>query len=226
MRRILYLALAIAAAFTQTVSSQDDSELRIRKALEGRSVLVKMDMPAIDAGIYMFFDDEKVSFDQGSYNKLVKDFGISVKKGTRATITGVRVTNRGIEIDLDGGGSPDRDWIVGGIRLTEPQPVARSDREAELERRLQHETNPGAASFLRNELEYERIRRLSQDDRNREAFERVSRLRSQYIEENRKNWGSKLIVSVRSRKSSVTLRDMLRSLSQYVELLPRETVAN
>lgn len=226
MRRILYLVLAIAATFAQTAISQDDGELRIRKALEGRSALVKMDMPAIDAGIYMYFDDANVSFDHGSYNKLVKDYGISVKKGTKTKITGVRVTGKGIEIDLDGGGSPDREWIVGGMRLTEPQPVARSDREVELERRLLNESNPSVASSLRTELEYERDRRMRQDDRNREAFERVARLRSQYIEENRKNWGSKLIVSVRSRKPSVTLRDMLKSLSQYVELLPRETVAN
>lgn len=222
MRRILFLVCAMAATFAQTAVSQDDGELRIRKALEGRLALVKMDMPAIDAGVYMFFDDANISFDQNRYNKLVKEFGISVKKGTRAMITAVRVSSKGIEIDLDGGGSPDRDWVVGSLRLTEPAPVARSDREVELERRLQQEPSLGVSSFLRNELEYERERRLRQDERNREAFERASRLRSEYIEDNRKNWGSKLIVSVRSRKPSVTLRDMVRSLSQYVEFLPRE----
>ena len=223
MRRILYLVCAIAATFAQTALSQDDAELRIRKALEGRLALVKMDMPAIDAGIYMFFDDANISFDQERYNKLVKDFGISIKKGSRAMITGVRVTGKGIEIDLDGGGSPDRDWVVGGLRLVEPQPVSRSDREVELERRLHTESSLGMSSVLRAEFEYERDRRVRQDERNRDAYERAAKLRSDYIEENRKNWGSKLIVSVRSRKPSVTLRDMVQSLSRYVEFLPRET---
>jgi hypothetical protein len=224
MRRIFYLVLAIAATFAQTAISQDDGELRIRKALEGRLALIKMDMPAIDAGVYMFFDDANISFDQARYNKLVKEFGISIRKGSRAMITGVRISSRGIEIDLDGGGSPDRDWVVGGLRLTEPSPVARSDREIELERRLQQESNMSVSSILRNEFDYERERRLRQDERNREAFERASHLRTEYIEDNRKNWGSKFIVSVRTRKPSVTLRDMLKSLSQYVEFLPRETV--
>jgi hypothetical protein len=223
MRRTLYLVFAIAATFAQTTMSQDDGELRIRKALEGRLALVKMDMPAIDAGVYMFFDDANISFDQARYNKLVKEFGISVKKGTKAMITAVRISSKGIELDLDGGGSPDRDWVVGGVRLTEPAPVARSDREIELERRLQQESNLGVSSFLRNEFDYERDRRVRQDERNHEAFERANRLRSEYIEQNRKNWGSKLIVSVRTRKASVTLRDMLKSLSQYIEFLPRET---
>ena len=223
MRRILYLVFAIAATFAQTAISQDDAELRIRKALEGRFALVKMDMPAIDAGIYMYFDDANISFDKARYDKLVKDYGIALKKGSRAMITAVRVTSKGIEIDLDGGGSPDRDWVVGGLRLTEPHPVSRSERELELERRLQTESSLGMASILRTEFEYERDRRVRQDERNREAFHRAAKLRSDYIEENRKNWGSKLIVSVRSRKPSVTLRDMVQSLSRYVEFLPRET---
>ena len=221
MRRTL-LAIAVVTAFAHIGMSQDDGELRIRKALEGREVIVKMDMPAIDAGVYMYFDDANVSFDRPKYDQLLKEYGTSIKKGTRSRITGVRVTARGIELDLDGGGSPDRDWVVGSIRLTEPSPVAKSDREVELERRLQHEHAPGIASFLRNEIDYERDRRLSQDERNRQAFARVASLRSTYIEENRKNWGSKLIVLVRSRKPSVTVRDMMKSLAQYVEILPRE----
>lgn len=216
------MAAAITATFSYIASAQDEGELRIRKALEGREVIVKMDMPAIDAGVYMYFDDAAVSFDKPKYDQLLKEFGTSIKQGSRARITGVRVTGRGIELDLDGGGSPDRDWVVGNIRLTEPSPVAKSDRELELERRLQQENAPGVASFLRNEIDHERDRRLSQDERNRQAFARVASLRSSYIEENRKNWGSKLIVSIRSRKPSVTIRDMIRSLSQYVEILPRD----
>jgi hypothetical protein len=222
MRRLLYLVIAIAAALAHTGFSQDDGEQRIIRALEGRPVIVKMDMPAIDAGVYMYFDDANVSFDRQRYEQLLKEYGTSIKKGSRSRITGVRVTPKGIELDLDGGGSPDRDWIVGSVRLSEPAPVAKSDREVELERRLQLENNPAISSHLRNEIEYERERRLSQDERNRQAFVRVASLRSSYIEENRKNWGSKLIVSIRSRKPSVTLRDMMKSLSQYVEILPRD----
>jgi len=223
MRKSHIFALAIIGACAAGVFGQDEAEQRIRKALEGREVLVKLDMPAISTGVEMIFNDADVSFDANNHNRLVKEYGVSIKKGSRSRITGVRVSGRGIEIDLDGGGSPGRDWLVGGLRLVEPAPLAKSERELEIERHDLAELNAPASGALRSELEYERQRRLLQDERNRQAFERVSRVRSQYIEENRKNWGAKLIIVVRSRKESVTTRDMLKSLATYIEFLPRET---
>jgi hypothetical protein len=222
MRRILYLTLAILAAFSQSIFSQDDGEMRIRKALEGRFVLTKMDLPAIDAGVFMYFDDANVSIDEAAYKKLLKDNGVAVKKGSRSKITAVRVSTRGIEIDLDGGGSPSRDWVVAGMTLTEPQPAPKSDRELEIERQLQLDQPSGTVALLRNELEYERHRRTMQDERNRQSFDRFATARREHIEANRKNWGSRLIVLVRSRKPTVTMRDMMTSLAKYIEILPRE----
>lgn len=222
MRRTLILVAVIAAACAQTAISQEDPTERIRRSLEGRFAHVKMDLPAIDAGVFMYFDDSAVSLNEAEYQRLLKTYGVAIKSGHRARITGVRFSAKGIEVDLDGGGSPDRDWIVGSVRLEEPAPLAKSQREIDLENQLQHEQNGPQAAHLRSELEHERRRRLDQDDRNRQAFARVARLRSEYIEENRKNWGSRLIVSVRSRKGTVTMRDMLNSLSKYVELMPRE----
>jgi hypothetical protein len=225
MRNTLCLFVVIIAACAHGLVGQDDGEQRFKKALEGRHVLIKMDLPAIDTGVELFIDNTDVSFNATTYNSLLKEYGVAVKKGGRSRITDVRISGKGIEIDLDGGGLPGPDWIVGELRLVEPAPLNKSDREVELERQIQTESNMGTASFLRSEIEYERQRRITQDERNRQAFERVARLRSQYIEENRKNWGSKLIIVVRSRKVSVTMRDMVRSLAKYVELLPSEKPA-
>ena len=213
----------LIGAFTFGAIAQDDGELRIKKALEGRNVLVKMDLPAVDRGIEMVFDSTAISLDESNHKRLLKEYGTAVKKGSRARITAVRVSKRGLELDLDGGGSPVRDWFVGEFRLVEPAPVGKSDREVEIERVLSLESNNIAMiGALRNELELERSIRHAQDERNRQAFDRVSRMRSEYLDANRKNWGSKLIIVVRSRSESVTVRDMMRSLAKFVELLPRE----
>ena len=153
---------------------------------------------------------------------MIADSGVSIKSGTHSRITDVRISNRGIEIDLDGGGLPGTDWVVGNINLKEPAPAAKSDREVELERQSQTETVPGMVNYLNTELDYERQRRLDQDVRNREAFNRFDRLRKDYIVTNRKSWGSKVVVVVRSTKESITMRDMVKSLAKYVELLPSE----
>jgi hypothetical protein len=224
MRRTFFLVFAVILAFAHGTVGQDDGELRIKKALEGRMVLIKMDMPAVETGLDMIFDDAAVSYDEKNYKRLLKEYGVALKNGSRAKITAVRITRKGIEIDLNGGGSPGREWIVGGLRLVEPTPVAKSDRELELERQILGESSGTTVSYLRNELDYERQRRLNQDERNLQAYERVAHVRTDYIEKNRKNWGSKLIIVVRSRKQTVTLRDMTKSLAKYLELLPREPI--
>src|SRR5215210_1460529 len=169
-RKTFYITIAVLAVCARGAIGQDDGEMRIRRALEGRQVLAKMDLPAIDVGIPMIFEDTKVSFDETSYNKLIKEYGPAIKKGNKARITGVRVSNRGIEIDLDGGGSPGKDWLVGSVRLDEPAPLAKSERELQLERMLQSEPNGTTFNTLRTELDNERRARLSQDERNHDAF--------------------------------------------------------
>lgn len=225
MRKTFCLFVVVIAACSQLAIAQDESEQKMRKALVGRAVIVKMDLPAIDSGVELYVDDNDVSYAAPVYNNLIKEFGVAIKNQSRARITGTRISKRGIEIDLDGGGLPGPDWVVGGLRLVEPAPVAKSDREVELERQAGGDQSPGMAAYTRNELEYERQRRQQQDERNRQAFENVAHLRSQYIQENRKNWGSKVIVVVRSTKNSITMRDMVKSLGKYVELLPLEKPA-
>ncbi len=222
MRRSFCVIPLIVAACYTVVIGQDDGEQRIRKSLEGRVVLVKMDLPAIDAGVDLILNDTEVSYDAANYDKLVKNYGVSIKKGSRARITSVRVSPRGLEIDLDGGGLPGPDWMVGNLKLKEPSPAAKSDHEIEIERQSQSETNPAMINYLHGEIDYERQRRLEQDERNRDAYNRFDRLRKQYVEQNRKSWGSKVVIVVRSTKESITMRDMVKSLAKYVELLPSE----
>lgn len=222
MQKKIYFIVAVIAAAARLSSAQDDGEQRIRKALEGRQVLVHMDLPAVDSGIAMVFDDINVSFDQSNYDRLVKEYGVATRKDSKARITGVRITPRGIEIDLDGGGSPGRDWMAGSFKLEHPADLARSDREVELEKLLEREPNAAQASTLRAEMEAERQSRLAQDERNRQAFYRVAKIRSDYLKENRKNWGTKLIVVIRSKKEATSMRDLVRSLAKYVEIMPRE----
>ncbi|MFT3743232.1 MAG: hypothetical protein QM785_02955 [Pyrinomonadaceae bacterium] len=225
MRRSFWLLLAVVAAFSPVVRGQDDGEQKIKKALIGRAVLVKMDLPAINSGIDFVLDNTDVSYNAAKCSNLLKEYGIALKNGSQARITDVRISNRGIEMDLDGGGLPTSDWFVGSLKLSEPEPLAKSERELDIERQMAADPSANTASHLRSELDYERQRRTAQDDRNRENFRRMDTLRRQYIDENRTKWGSKIIVLVRTRKESVKMRDMVKALGKYVELLPNDKPA-
>ncbi|MBV9215942.1 MAG: hypothetical protein JO053_07170 [Acidobacteria bacterium] len=222
MLRKFFPMILVAALCASAALAQDSGEAMIKKALEGRQVLVKMDLPAVDTGIPMVFDDANVTFDNENYNKLLKQYGVGIAKDSKARITGASVTSRGIEIQLNGGGSPSRDWMVAGLKLAPPVPADKSYREVELERMIPLETNALQRSYLINELEMERQERMAQDLRNQEAYQRMANLRTKYIEENRSVWGSKFIVTVHSRNANVSMKDMVRSLSKYIELLPRD----
>jgi len=226
MRRNAFLtALVVVVVCASFTVGQENGEQLIKKALEGRQVLMKMDLPAVDSGLTFTFDDANVSYDDGAYKTLLKDYGTALGNGTRARITAVHVTRKGIEIDLNGGGSPSRDWFGGVFRVDPPMLLPKSYREMELERQIQFETNQTTMSALRSELETEQRLRLTQDAKNQESYQQMQRMHSKYIEANRKDWGSKIIVLVRSRNPSVKMRDLVQSLAKYVELLPRETAA-
>jgi hypothetical protein len=221
MRKFLWLIIAMLVGCAQIAIAQDDSEQKIKKALVGRHLLVKMDLPAINSGIDFILDDNGVSYNAANYNRLLKDYGVAVKNGTEARITDVRVSNRGIELDLDGGGLPGRDWVVGSLKLVPPESLAKSDREMELERMsTAPDLTAVQATYVRNELDYERQHRSTQEARNLESFKRAELLRRQYIDENRTKWGSKVIVVVRAQKNPVKMRDIVKTLAKYVELLP------
>jgi hypothetical protein len=221
MRKFV-LGFSVLLAVAASALAQD-IEARLKQALEGRLVLVKMDLPASEQGLHIVFDDVDAKIDDARHRSLIKQVGPAIKSGTRARITGVRLTNNVLTIELDGGGSPSPDMIAGRFRLTAPALTAKSEREMELERQLQNETNRNTISFLQNELELERQRRVEQDNRNQAAFARALKLREDHIAENRKAWGSRLNIVIRSKKDPLPFREMARSLSKYAELLPRET---
>jgi hypothetical protein len=222
MHRNFPTAVLAVLALSHLALAQETPEDRIKRSLEGRHMIVKMDMPASDMGVDVFVDNTNVSIDQDRYKRLLRESGIGIKEGSRPRITSVRFAGGGIELDLDGGGSPSRDWVVGRATLNEPVPVAKSDREVELERRLQDERNNSVIAALRAELDAEQTRRLDLEQRNHVAFNRAAKLRIEHINENRKNMGSKLRIIIRSRNESVPLRDVVKALGKYAELLPRE----
>jgi hypothetical protein len=220
MKRSLVLIIALLA-LCSGLSAQANADDPLKRALSGRQVLVKIDMPATELGTDVIVDKNEALVDTGKHRKLVTENGVAIANGTKARITGVQYLKNGLAIELDGGGSPSLDWVVAGLRLTEPVPISKSNRELDLERMLSTERDASVLNSIRNDLDYERQRRVSQDERNLQAFEEARRLRHRYISENRKNWGSRVNIMFRS-KESIPLPELAKTVSKYIELLPRE----
>src|SRR6185369_3529386 len=87
---LLPLCLAIAAA------AQAQSEAALKDFFEGKSVRVKIDMPATQQGIDVYPDARRaINFDE--YSARVKASGVSIKSGESVVVTRVRLKDRIIE---------------------------------------------------------------------------------------------------------------------------------
>jgi hypothetical protein len=103
MRLVPFLtaAMALAVATASPLRAQDEG--RLRKALEGKRITLKMDMPATEGGVDVYpGSSHPVDFDK--VGKRMKREGIAIHDGETARITKVKVKDDLIEIQLNGGG--------------------------------------------------------------------------------------------------------------------------
>ncbi len=69
----------------------------------GKEVVVKIDMPASQQGVDLRYDkDDPMNWKE--YSGRLKKYGIALRKGDTARVTGLVVKNDRIEFQLDGGG--------------------------------------------------------------------------------------------------------------------------
>ncbi len=94
-------ALVLVGATALPLHAQD--EARLRKALEGKRITLKMDMPATSEGVDVYPGSGR-AVDYDKVGKRMKKHGVAIKDGEGARITKVKVKEDLIEIQLNGGG--------------------------------------------------------------------------------------------------------------------------
>jgi hypothetical protein len=103
MRLVSFLAGAAALAIAAASPLHAQDEGRLRKALEGKRITLKMDMPATSEGVDVYpGSNHAVDFDK--VGKRMKKHGIALRDGESARITKVKAKDDAIEIQLNGGG--------------------------------------------------------------------------------------------------------------------------
>src|SRR5262245_63282175 len=146
------------------VPASAQTEYDLKKAFEGKFVIVKMDMPATQYGIDLTPGREP-AIDYKAYSQRVKDFGIALRAGDRVMITTIRVKKKNIEFQLGGGGygtfGDDSGYVY---TPTE----SKSQRVKDLERWIKDERDPYKRSRMQRELDDLR-RDRERENRRREA---------------------------------------------------------
>lgn len=167
MRRLLIPALALSVG---TLWASDQDEARLRAALEGKFVTVKVDMPASHKGIDLRFDREQ-PFDVSENASRIREFDVAIREGDRVQVTHVKLKDDMIEFHLAGGGF---DWS--SDKTTESfSSSSKSSRESDLEKRIKNETDRQKKREMQEELDDLRRQRERRDDRRRREVEEYNR---------------------------------------------------
>src|SRR5215471_8548378 len=211
MHRALFAAVVVVSA---SIPAAAQDEAVFRDFFEGKSVTVKMDMPATQQGIDIY-PDARRAIDMTQYSQRVKSFGIAIKKGESVMITKVHVKDKLIEFQLGGGGYGTFGDDTGNVYVA---PVPKSQREKDLEKWVKVEDNPYRRAQMQRELDALRSQREQQDAVNKANAAGANEAKKARVANDRLHSGSRFNIRYNEGVPVGMGPDgVMRALSDYVE---------
>lgn len=207
------LLLCLIAAASCLVAQ---NEAALRQALEGKMVVVKIDMPATHLGIDMDWHGDP-AMNLKTYSQRVRQFGVSLRNGDSVLITQMRVKANLIEVQLGGGGYGVFGDDTGTVSSST---ISKSDYERDLDRQIERETDPRIKARLREQRDRMQRQRERDNARARELDQVLSAQKKQVIAEKRLQAGSRFNLHFPKNylKESVPSPEEVRqALSEYLD---------
>jgi hypothetical protein len=204
---VCLLAVTCAPAYGQ-------SEPELRDFFEGKSVIVKLDMPATQEGVDVF-PDARRAIDFAQYSARVKSTGIAIRNGETVLITKIRVKDKLIEFQLAGGGYGTFGDDTGSVSAPS---VSRSNREKDLEKLVKAETDAARKRRLQRELDDLRNEREREDSRNKASALAAEEAKKARIATSRLHSGSRFNIRYQEGvPRGLGPEGVMRALAEYVE---------
>jgi hypothetical protein len=200
--------LAAPCAFAQ-------SEAALKEYFEGKTVVVKLDMPAAQTGVDVYADARRpMNFDE--YSSRLKANGVAVHSGDSVMVTKIRLKDKLIEFQLAGGGyGTSGDDTSTSVYVPS---TPKSNREKDLERAVKDETDAARKRRLQRELDDLRQEREREDQRNKAAAEAASEQKRQRIAQQRLHGGSRFNIRYQDGvPPGVTPDGIMAALADYVD---------
>lgn len=216
------IGLTLALGSARPACAQPEAAVAaLVKALEGREVRARIDMPATAAGIDLHVQREP-EIDAPLLARRIADYGVAIRLGQMALITKVKVNKKNIEVQLGGGGYgtlADDDGLV-IAKLDGPSP-----RQKALERERSRTTDPQRKREIERELSDLRDELRRQHDEAFRHAEALTAINKREIARKRLDGGSRLNVwyaDKRLEQWAPTAEELLYSLSSYLEIIPAD----
>ncbi|MGH7629341.1 MAG: hypothetical protein ACREOF_08105 [Gemmatimonadales bacterium] len=212
-----FAAWAVILASASPLAAQGESALKAQ--FEGRTVAVRMDMPATEDGVDVY-PAAAPAVDFSRYQSRVKRFGVAIRQGETAMVTKVKVKGKLIEFQLGGGGyGTSGDQTDPSVGFTA---APRTERERNLERDIKDVRDPVVKRRMEDELDYLRSQREREDRRNRALVAEATERRREFIQERRLTGGSRFNLRWRDAvpAAALTPAGLEAALASYVDFEP------
>lgn len=210
----LTLPLLLIPGATLLAQSPD----AVSQYFEGKQVVVLLDMPATQKGVDLKMDRPN-PLDANSYGSRIKGAGVAIHNGEAVMVTKVKFKDKSIEFQLGGGGY----GTFGDVTVAQStyKPLEKSDREKELERQLQDETDPDRRRDLQRELDYVRSKREHDDARNKAIADHQMAIENDRIAQARLQGGSRFNLQYSGKvPPDLTPEQLMTALAQYISFTP------
>ncbi len=140
------ITLIASPAFAQ-------SEAALKQALEGQTMVLRIDMPATQLGVDVY-PTRPQPVDFGGLARRTKEYGTAIHQGESQIITTIKLKRDHIEVHLGGGGyGTFADALSAPQRVSAPSPFAKTSRERDLETRIKNTSNDSERRRLQRELD-------------------------------------------------------------------------
>ena len=209
---IALLSLLVAAAGPAMAKS----EAQIQSFFEGKSVVVKMEMPGSDDGVDVY-PGRPQPVDFSRHAARLKQFGTSIKRGDAVLTTKVKVKKDLIEFHLGGGGYGTL-FDDASSDVSVPS-APKTVREKNLEKDIKNTTDPAQLRKLKEELDDLKKEREREDARNRAAAEQASQVKEANIRQRRLEGGSRFNIRYKPvvPSEAMTPEGVMQALAEYVD---------
>jgi hypothetical protein len=220
--RMMTVAAGVAMLLAPAAPAAAQNEDALRSFFEGKHVTVKIDMPGTSDGIDVHLDANR-SIDYKRYGERLKDYGTAIRAGDSAIVTLVKVKKDLIEFQLSGGGfGTFGDDTSTSVNI---KPIEKSNREKDLEKQVNSETDSHRRRELQQELDERRDRRERENRRIDDERVRAEERKKERIATERLSGGSRFNLRFpEAVPNRIRPEDVMAALAEYVDFVPASAV--
>lgn len=212
MRRLAALLLLPLLARPALAQSEDV----LRRAFEGKTVRVKIEMPGTAEGVDIYPGTSR-PLDFSKNNGRLKQFGVALRPGDAVQVTKIRVKGDHIEFQLGAGGFGTMGDDA-GTSVHVPS-TSKTQREKDVEQEIKKATDAARKKQLNAELGRLRSDREREDARNAARAAPAQALKAETVRQRRLAGGSRFNIHYEKNvpEIAMTPETLMAVLSEYVD---------